>query len=120
MKKVTSCRTLKHCALRTIKNIQLFKYQTQLKFAHMQMIGANSDLIDNKTAFTELPSKKSRFFHKNNNIIFIVVRAKGLPVARFQCQSRGAAFPEQDHATVQAFHVELTVDIDAFRPERRP
>lgn len=57
MKRVTFCRTLKHCALRTIKNIQLFERQTQLKFAHMQMIGANSGLIDNKTVFTELPSK---------------------------------------------------------------
>ena len=43
-----------------------------------------------------------------------------MPVARFQRRLRGAALPEQDHAAVQAFHVELAVDVDAFRPERGP
>ena len=43
-----------------------------------------------------------------------------MPVARFQRLSGGAAFPEQDHAAVQAFHVQLAVGVDAFRPERGP
>jgi hypothetical protein len=30
-----------------------------------------------------------------------------LPVARFQRLSGSAVFPEQDHAAVQAFHVQL-------------
>ncbi len=43
-----------------------------------------------------------------------------MPVARFQRLSGGAVFPEQGHAAVQAFHVELAVGDDAFRPERGP
>ena len=43
-----------------------------------------------------------------------------MPVARLQGRFQIAAFLEQDHAAVQAFHVELTVGVDAFRPERGP
>ena len=54
------------------------------------------------------------------NIVPVEVGAEGLPVARFQRLSGSAVFPEQDHAAVQAFHVELAVGADAFRPERGP
>ena len=54
------------------------------------------------------PSKKAAsFFHQYRDVVLVEVGAEGLPVARFQRLSGGAVFPEQDHAAVQAFHVEL-------------
>ena len=61
-----------------------------------------------------------RFAQDDEAIVLVEVGAEGLPVARFQRRPRGAAFPEQDHAAVQAFHVEFAVGVDAFRPERGP
>lgn len=67
------------------------------------------------------PSEKAAsFFHQYRDVVLVEVRAEGLPVARFQRLSEGAVFPEQDHAAVQAIHVELAVGVDAFRPERGP
>ena len=67
------------------------------------------------------PSKKAAsFFHQYRDVVLVEGGAEGLPVARFQRLSGGAVFPEQDHAAVQAFHVELAVGVDAFRPERGP
>ena len=53
------------------------------------------------------PSTPLRFAQNDEAIVLVEVGAKGLPIARFQRRLRGAAFPEQDHAAVQAFHVEL-------------
>ena len=67
------------------------------------------------------PSEKAAsFFHQYRDVVLVEGGAEGLPVARFQRLSGGAVFPEQDHAAVQAFHVELAVGVDAFRPERGP
>ncbi len=64
--------------------------------------------------------KAALFFHQYRDVVLVEVGAEGLPVTRFQRLSGGAVFPEQDHAGVQAFHVEFAVDVDAFRPVREP
>lgn len=66
------------------------------------------------------PSTPLRFAQDDEAIVLVEVGAEDLPVARFQRLSGGAVFPEQDHAAVQAFHVQLAVGVDAFRPERGP
>ncbi len=60
------------------------------------------------------------FAQDDDAVVLVEGGAEGLPVARFQRLSGGAVFPEQDHAAVQAFHVELAVGVDALRPERGP
>ena len=66
------------------------------------------------------PSTPLCFAQDDEAIVLVEVGAEGLPVARFQRLSGGAVFPEQDHAAVQAFHVQLAVDIDAVGPEGGP
>ena len=47
------------------------------------------------------------FAQDDDAVVLVEVLAEGLPAARFQRLSGGAVFPEQDHAAVQAFHVEF-------------
>ena len=53
------------------------------------------------------PSTPLRFAQDDDAVVLVEVGAEGFPVARFQRLSGGAVFPEQDHAAVQAFHVQL-------------
>ena len=46
--------------------------------------------------------------------------AKCLPVTRFQRRFRICIFLEQNHPTIQTFHVKFTIDVNAFRSECGP